>query len=170
MSDQVPEGTTAAELKRVDEKTDVKVSALAEALQVLAEKGVIQRNQAADILENHSWLVSVGELPELERGALREHLVPAPDETGSNVAGISARQTPEFVPESPASLGSFGVLNGTLSVDRTTVPDGHPYSLTNPVAAAPEADPLADIEALADEHVSDDEPTAVGTRRSRKKH
>lgn len=152
MSDQVPEGTTASELKHADEKTPVEASPLAEALQVLAEKGVIQRNQAADILENHSWLVSVGELPELVSGKLHQHMVPAPDETGSNVAGISARQTPEFVPESPASLGSWGELNGTLTVDRGTAPD-------------------EEVRELGDEDVTlvDDEPTTVGTGKKKRK-
>jgi hypothetical protein len=113
-------------------------SPIAEALRVLREKGVIDRSAEVNIIESHGWLVSVGELPELVRGKLHEKLVPAPDETGSNVAGISARQTPEFVPESPASLGSWGELNGTLTV------------------TGPEADPLADVEEL-----SDDEVTAV---------
>lgn len=137
-------------------------SPLAEALRVLAERGVIQRNQATDILENHGWLVSVGELPELERGVLHEKLVAAPDTTGSNVAGISAKQTPDFVPESesPASLGSFGVLNGTLSVDRssddretTEVP-----TLTD-----------EDLEAIDEASVAEDE-TATTVKKRGKKH
>ncbi|MBN2840875.1 MAG: hypothetical protein JXP37_07985, partial [Coriobacteriia bacterium] len=101
-----------------------------------------------NIIESHGWLVSVGELPELVRGKLHEKLVPAPDETGSNVAGISARQTPEFVPESPASMGSWGELNGTLTV---TGPD-ETHTITE-----------EELTAL------DDEPTTVGTKKRGKK-
>jgi hypothetical protein len=128
-------------------------SPIAEAVRILREKGVIDRAAENSIVENHAWLVSMGELPELVRGELHQHMVPAPDTTGSNVAGISARQTPAFVPEmhgmsvSPASLGSLGVLSGTLTVT--------------------EADPLADVEELSDDEVTavDDKP-----KRSRKKH
>ena len=126
-------------------------SPLAEALRVLGEKGVVTRSQIDNILENHGWLVSVGELPELVRGKLHEKLVPGPDTTGSNVAGISARQTPEFVPESDPL--SFGVLSGTLTVDRSNE----------------ERDTLEDVEALADEHVTEDEPTTVGKKRGKNK-
>lgn len=74
---------------------------LAEAVRVLREKGVINRAAEENIVESHAWLVSVGELPELVRGELSQKLVAAPDTTGSNVAGISARQTVELVPELP---------------------------------------------------------------------
>lgn len=124
-------------------------SPLGEALRVLTEKGVLQRNQASDILENHGWLVSVGELPELDRGKLHEKLVPAPDHSGSNVAGISALQNPEYVPEAPASLGSALELKGTLSVDRSNE----------------EAEPLTEFDLIE----GDDEPTTVGTKRGKKK-
>lgn len=122
-------------------------SPIAEAVRVLREKGVIDRAAENSIVENHAWLVSMGELPELDRGELHQHMVPAPDATGSNVAGISARQTPEFVPAPPASMGSFGVLSGTLTV-------------TGPADV---------VETLDDEHVTDDEPTTVGTKKGRKK-
>lgn len=122
---------------------------IAEAMRVLREKGVIDRAAEFAIIENHAWLVGQGELPELVRGELHQKLVLAPDTTGSNVAGISARQTPEFVPE------SFGTFSGTLTVDRGD--DTHTHVVD-------------ELEELADEHVSDDEPTSVGTKRSRKKH
>jgi len=125
-------------------------SPIAEVTRILREKGVIDRMAETSINENHLWLVSVGELPELVRGELHQHLVPAPDTTGSNVAGISARQTPAFVPEIDGvqstganELGSFGVLSGTLTV----------------------TGPADDVETLADEHVTEVEPTAKKGRK-----
>jgi hypothetical protein len=115
-------------------------SPIAEALRVLREKGVIDRSAEANIVESHAWLVSVGDLPELVRGKLHAKLVAAPDTTGSNVAGISARQTPEFVIP--------GTMSGTLTVDRDET-----HTITD-----------EDLAAL------DDEPTTVGTRKGRKKH